>query len=101
MGMKFAAHCAVWLLAFCAVLVSPVVLILAVPFAIGIGSDVIAAGYAPLAAVVVAASLACVMLRNPPLRASARALCRSAVPLGAAKRLAHAVAARHAAKSIS
>jgi hypothetical protein len=99
--MKVAAHCAVWVLAFCAVLVSPVVLIFAVPFAIGFGSDVVAAGYAPLAAVLVAASLTCVMLRNPPLRASVKALCRSAAPFGAARRLAHAVASRHAAKSIS
>src|SRR5947209_19539601 len=99
--MKFVAHCAAWVAAFCAVLVSPVALIFAVPFAIGLGSDVVAAGYAPVAAVLAAASLACLMLRNPPLRASARALCRSAAPFGAARRLAHAVASRHAAKSIS
>jgi hypothetical protein len=99
--MKVAAHCMVWVLAFCAVLVSPVVLIFAVPFAIGVGSDIVAAGYAPIATVAVAGSAACLMLRRPPLRASAKALCRSAAPFGAARRLAHAVASRHAAKSIS
>ena len=99
--MKLVAHCAVWVAAFCAVLVSPVALIFAVPFAIGFGADIASAGYAPLAAVLVAAGMGCVLLRNPPLRASAKALCRSAAPLGAARRLAHAVASRYAAKSIS
>ncbi|HEX6442812.1 MAG TPA: hypothetical protein VF007_11540 [Stellaceae bacterium] len=99
--MKLIAHCAAWIGAFCFVLVSPVALIFAVPFAIGFVSDAIAAGFAPLAAVPVAAGMGCVLLRNPPLRASAKALCRSAAPLAAARRLAHAVASRYAAKSIS
>lgn len=98
--MKLVAHCAVWVAAFCAVLVSPVALIFAVPFAIGVGADIASAGYAPVAAVFVAAGATGVTLCNPPLRASVKGLCRAAAPAGAARRLAHAVASRYAAKSI-
>ena len=99
--MKVAAHCAVWVLAFFAILVSPVVLIFAVPFAIGIGGDIVAAGYAPAAAVFIAVSATALMLSSAPLRASIKALGRSATPFGTAKRLAHSLASRYPAKSIS
>ena len=99
--MKIVAHCAVWILAFCAVLVSPVVLIFAVPLAIGLGTDFVQAGAAPLAAVFIASTVALFGLRKAPVRASAKALLHSAAPLGAGKRLVTAPASHHAAKSIS
>jgi hypothetical protein len=47
---KIALRCAAWGLAFCAVLlISPVILIYSVPIAIGIVSDVVRAGYGPIA----------------------------------------------------
>jgi uncharacterized membrane protein YvlD (DUF360 family) len=98
--MKIVAHCAVWVLAFCAVLVSPVILIFGVPLAIGIGTDLVEAGAAPLAAVFVAAGVALFGLRKAPVRASLKALLRSAMP-ASHKPLAAPAAARHAAKSIS
>jgi len=97
--MKIVAHCAVWVLAFCAVLVSPVILIFGVPLASGMGTDLVQAGAAPLAAVFIAGSVGLFGLRKAPIRASAKALLRSAVPVGG-KPLA-APAARQAAKSIS
>ena len=97
--MKIVAHCAVWVLAFCAVLVSPVILIFGVPLAIGIGTDLVEAGAAPLAVVFVAAGVALFGLRKAPVRASLKALLRS-VPVSH-KPLPAPAAARHAAKSIS
>jgi hypothetical protein len=98
--MKVVAHCAVWILAFCAVLISPVILIFGVPLAIGIGADVIDAGAGPLGAVLIASTLACLTIKGP-MRASAKALFRSAAPHRHAKQLVAAAAARQAAKSIS
>jgi len=98
--MKIVAHCAVWVLAFCAVLVSPVILIFGVPLAIGVGTDIVQAGAAPLAAVFVAASVGLFGLCKAPIRASVKALVRSAVPVSD-KPLAAPAAVRHAAKSIS
>lgn len=99
--MKIVAHCAVWFLAFCAVLVSPVILIFCVPLAIGVTADVWEMGAGPLLAVLVASTLACLLASKPPMRAFAKTLLRSAAPVGGAKRLAAAAAARQAAKSIS
>jgi hypothetical protein len=98
--MKLVAHVAVWILAFCAVLVSPVILIYGVPLAIGIGTEIVQAGAGPIAAVLIVGT-ASLMLCKAPVRASAKAIVRSAAPLGAAKRLAHGVVSRHPAKSIS
>jgi hypothetical protein len=98
--MKFVAHCAVWVLAFCAVLVSPVILIFAVPLAIGIGSDIVTTGAGPIAAIVLAGTLACLTLGKSSVRAYAKTLFPSSTPLGTAKRLADGAAGRHAAKSI-
>ena len=98
--MKIVAHCAVWALAFCAVLVSPVILIFGVPLVIGIGTDLVDAGAGPIAAVLIAGTLACLTLKAP-MRASAKALLLSAAPLGRPKRLAGEPAPPHAAKSIS
>lgn len=98
--MKIVAHCAVWVLAFCAVLVSPVILIFGVPLMIGVGADVVQAGAAPLAAVFTAGSVAFFSLSKAPVRASFKAMLGSAVPLGR-KPLASPAVARHAAKSIS
>jgi len=99
--MKIFAHCAVWALAFCAVPVSPVILIFGVPLAIGLGTDIVQSGAGPLAAVFIAASITCVGLCNASVRASVKSLLRSAAPLGPAKSLAAAAASGHAAKSIS
>ena len=79
--MKIVAHCAVWLLAFCAVLISPVILIFAVPLAIGIGADIVHYGAGPVAAVAMAATLASLMLWKPPVRALVRNLIRPVPPL--------------------
>jgi hypothetical protein len=95
--MKVAAHCGVWLLAFCAMLVSPVILIFGVPLAIGVGTDIVQAGAAPFTGVLVAAGVTLLSLCKSPVRASARALLRSVLAVGH-KPLA---ASPHAAKSIS
>src|SRR3954463_14687945 len=99
--MKIFAHCAVWALAFCAVLVSPVILIFGVPLAIGLGTDIVQAGAGPLAAVFIAAGITLLGLCKAPVRASVKSLLCPAAPLAPARRLAAAAASRHAAKSIS
>ena len=99
--MKIVAHCAVWFLAFCAVLISPVILIFCVPLAIGVTADVFEMGAGPLVAVLIASALACFLASKPPARAFAKTLLRPVAPLSSAKRLAAAAAARQAAKSIS
>jgi hypothetical protein len=98
--MKVVAHCAVWVLAFFAVLISPIILIFGVPLAIGVGADVIDSGAGPLGAVLIAITVACLTMKRPML-ASAKALFRSAVPHRDAKQLVPGAAARQAAKSIS
>lgn len=98
--MKIVAHCAVWILAFCAVLVSPVLLIFGVPLAIGVGTDLVQTGAAPFLAVFLAATVAVVGLCKAIVRASLKSLVRSAVPFGR-RPLASAAVAPHAAKSIS
>ena len=97
--MKIVAHCAVWSLAFCGVLVSPVILIFAVPFAIGVGIDIVESSAALLTAVFVVSSAALLTFCKAPVRASIKALVRPAAPVGQ-KPLASSVP-RHAAKSIS
>ena len=99
-NMKIVAHCAVWILAFCAVLVSPAILIFGVPLMIGVGADIVQGGAAPLLGALLSASLAVFGLCSAPVRASVKALLRSAVPLGR-KQLASPAVARHAVKSIS
>src|ERR1700693_1818262 len=99
--MKIVAHCAVWVLALCAVLISPVILIFGVPLAIGVGTDLVETGAGPILAVLIASTVASVFLCKPPMRAFAKGLFRSAVPGGDAKRLIAGTAARQAAKSIS
>src|SRR4051794_9983687 len=98
--MKIVAHCAGWGFAFCAVLVSPVILIFGVPWLMGVGPAIVQSGAAPLAAVFIAGSVALFGLGKAPVRASVKALLRSAVPVGTAKRLPVAAAVRPAAKSI-
>ena len=51
---KIGFRCAVWMLAFCAVLLSPVILIYGVPVAIGEVTDVTQAGLGPIATVLIA-----------------------------------------------
>lgn len=97
--MKIVAHCAVWVLAFCAVLASPVVLIFGVPLAIGIGADIVDSGAGPPMAVLIATAAACIGLRRPSARALAKKLLHLAAPIGTAKRVA--AGAPQAAKSIS
>ena len=64
---KIALHGAVWVLAFCAVLISPVILIYSVPVVVGAVTDVVQAGAGPA---VFIASAACLMLRKALLRAA-------------------------------
>jgi hypothetical protein len=47
---KVGRHCAVWGLAFCAVAISPVIIIYGVPFGIGVASDLVQVGYGPVVA---------------------------------------------------
>ena len=46
---KISFRCAQWMFAFCAVLISPVILIYGVPVAIGAVTDVTQAGLGPIA----------------------------------------------------
>jgi hypothetical protein len=97
--MKIVAHCAVWTLAFCGVLVSPVILIFAVPLAIGVGIDIAEWSATPLAAVFVVGSAALLTLCKAPVRGSIKTLVRPAAPTR--KPISASAAPRHAAKSIS
>lgn len=91
----------VWLLAFCAVLVSPVILIFGVPLVVGVGTDLVEAGAGPILAVLIASAVATLFVRRQPVRAFAKTMFRSATPGRDAKRLISGTAARQAAKSIS
>jgi hypothetical protein len=67
---KIALHSAVWVLAFCAVLISPVILIYSVPVVVGAVADVVQAGGGPIAAVLIASGAAYLMFRKALLRAA-------------------------------
>ena len=73
---KIALHGAVWVLAFCAVLISPAILIYSVPVVVGAVADIVQAGGGPIAAVLFASAAACLKFR--------KALLRAAVPASAA-----------------
>ena len=51
---KIGFRCAVWMLAFCAVLISPVILIYGAPVAVGAVTDIMQAGLGPIATVLIA-----------------------------------------------
>jgi hypothetical protein len=70
---KIALHGAVWVLAFCAVLISPVIVIYSVPVLVGAVADVVQAGGGPIAAVLIASAAACLMFRKALIRAAASA----------------------------
>jgi hypothetical protein len=46
--MKIGFRCAMWMLTFCAVLISPVILIYGMPVLVGVVADVLQAGLGPL-----------------------------------------------------
>jgi uncharacterized membrane protein YvlD (DUF360 family) len=71
--MKVISHC-VWVFSLCAVLISPVIVIFGVPLVIGVGTDVVQAGGGPMAAVVIASTLAILGLYKVPVRGTAKAL---------------------------
>ena len=50
---RIGLRCAVWAFAFCAVLISPVILIYGVPVLVGIVTDFVQAGLGPVAAVLI------------------------------------------------
>jgi hypothetical protein len=52
---KIARHCAGWGLSFCAVLISPVILIYSAPLAVGAASDIVHAGGGTIAAAIITA----------------------------------------------
>ena len=54
--MKIGFRCAMWMLAFCAVLISPVILIYGMPVLVGVVADVLQAGLGPIAAVLIASA---------------------------------------------
>jgi hypothetical protein len=85
--MKVLGHCAAWVLAFCAVLLSPLALIYGVPLAIGAGADIVALGGGPIAAILLASATVCLLLRRTPAPAVARAALRSARSRGFVGRL--------------
>jgi hypothetical protein len=52
-----ARHCAAWLGAFCAVLVSPMILFYSAPLVVGVASDIVHAGGGLIAAAILIAGL--------------------------------------------
>lgn len=54
--MKIGFRCAMWMLTFCAVLISPVILIYGMPVLVGVVADVLQAGLGPIAAVLIASA---------------------------------------------
>jgi putative effector of murein hydrolase LrgA (UPF0299 family) len=99
--MKIFGHCVVWFLAFCAVLVSPVILIFGVPLAVGIGTELVEAGAGPILAVLMTSTVVTLLVRRQPVRTFAKTMLRSATSGRDTKRLIAGTAARQAAKSIS
>jgi hypothetical protein len=93
LNMKIIRLSAVWILALCAALVSPVVVIFGMPLAIGIGTDIIEAGGGPIAAVAIASALAVFGLRKSLGRGITRPLlrwpCRPAPSISAAVEVEH------------
>jgi len=61
---KIGFRCAVWMLTFCAVLISPVILIYGVPVAIGVVTDVTQSGLGPIATVLMADAAAWQQIRQ-------------------------------------
>jgi hypothetical protein len=70
---KIGLHLAVWVGAFCAVLISPVILLYTVPVAVVAVSDIVHAGGAAIAAGLIASAATCLMLRQARSRAAAPA----------------------------
>jgi hypothetical protein len=54
---KSARHCSGWGLAFCAVLISPVILLYSGPLVVGVASDIVHAGGGTIAAAVITAGM--------------------------------------------
>jgi len=80
---KVVLHGSMWVVALCAALISPVILIFVVPLAIGIGADLAPACGAPVALVLIASAAACLVVCKASGRGWVKALLRAAVPSGA------------------
>src|SRR3954447_24258068 len=80
---KIIVHGSIWMLALCAALISPVILIFIVPLAIGVGADLVWACGAPIAVVLIANAAACVVVCKASGRTWVTALLRADVPSGA------------------